>query len=139
MATATNKAGLRFVRFFDEIGIADVPLVGGKNAPLGEMSRELGAEGVNLADGFAVTADAYREFLEEAGLVAEIQATFADLDTQDASNLHERGWRVRQMILAAELPEDLKREIIVAYKRLTLSILELEKNDAASQSTVSFE
>jgi pyruvate, water dikinase len=139
MATATNKAGLRFVRFFDEIGIADVPLVGGKNAPLGEMCRELGAEGVNLADGFAVTADAYREFLEEAGLVAEIQATFADLDTQDASNLHERGRRVRQMILAAELPEDLKREIIVAYKRLTLSILELEKNDAASQSTVSFE
>ncbi len=119
MAATTAKTQLRFVRSFDEIDIQDVPLVGGKNASLGEMCRELGSRGVNLADGFAITADAYREFLKQTGLTDEISSTLAELDTQDASNLRSCGRRVRQAILAAELPDELAREIIVAYHRLS--------------------
>ena len=64
---------LNFIRWFDEIGIGDVPLVGGKNASLGEMYRELGPQGINLAYGFAITAPAYREFLQTTGLDQEIK------------------------------------------------------------------
>ena len=63
-----DTAGSRFIRWFDEIGIEDIPLVGGKNASLGEMYRELTPGGVKVPDGFAVTAEAYRHFLREAGL-----------------------------------------------------------------------
>jgi len=57
---------LRYVRFFEEFGIADVPFVGGKNASLGEMYRNLSAQGVRVPHGFAITADAYRYMLDEA-------------------------------------------------------------------------
>ena len=65
--------GTDFIRWFDEIGIDDVPLVGGKNASLGEMYRELAPRGVNLANGFAITADAYRYFLQTTDLDVKIR------------------------------------------------------------------
>ena len=113
------STALRFVRWFRDLTIDDVPLVGGKNASLGEMSRELGPQGINLADGFAVTADAYRHFLSATGIESQIQQILADLDTGDVSNLQHRGHLVRQAILAAELPEDLRAEIIAAYAQLS--------------------
>jgi len=119
MATATTGTGLQFVRWFDEITIDDVPLVGGKNASLGEMCRELGPQGVNLAGGFAITAGSYRHFLRETGLEDKIQSILAGLDTGDVANLQDRGRRVRHTILAAELPNDLRDEIIVAYEELS--------------------
>ncbi len=110
---------LHFVRWFSEIGIGDVPLVGGKNASLGEMCRELGPRGINLAEGFAITAEAYRYFLKESRVAAQLQSILSDLDTNDVSNLQARGRRARQAILAADLPPDLRLQIIAGYERLS--------------------
>jgi pyruvate,water dikinase len=121
MAGALTSVGLQYIRWFDEIGMGDVPLVGGKNASLGEMYRELRPQGVNLANGFAVTAEAYRYFLQESGLDVKIRELFRGLDTHDVANLQRRGRAVRQAILAASLPEDLQAEIVAAYDELSRS------------------
>lgn len=107
------------VKWFDELGIEDVPSVGGKNASLGEMYRELAAQGVKVPNGFAVTAAAYRLFLEEAKLDAVIRSILHDLDTHDVANLQKRGKQVRQAILGATLPVLLADAITAAYDRLS--------------------
>jgi pyruvate,water dikinase len=108
-------AGGRFVRWFADIGIEQVPLVGGKNASLGEMFRELTPKGVKVPDGFAITAEAYRHFLREARLDERIRDILKGLDSRNVENLRSRGSRARHAILAAELPHDLEAEIIAAY------------------------
>ncbi len=107
-----------FIKWFADITIDDVPLVGGKNASLGEMVRELARKGVKVPDGFAITAEAFRHFIREAGLDERIRATLADLDTHDLVNLSERGQSVRQAILNATLPADLQALIVEAYRQL---------------------
>lgn len=107
-----------FIRWFRDIGIDDVPDVGGKNASLGEMYRELTPEGIRVPDGFAVTATAYRYFLSETGLDRRIADLLADLDVQNIANLQEHGHAVRHAILAAELPQDLQVAIVAAYQEL---------------------
>ena len=107
-----------FIKWFADITIDDVPLVGGKNASLGEMVRELASKGVKVPNGYAVTAEAYRHFIREAGIDKSIRATLADLDTSDMANLSERGQAVRQTILNATIPADLQEEIAAAYKEL---------------------
>jgi pyruvate, water dikinase len=72
-----------YIRWFDEIGIDDIPLVGAENASLGEMCRELTGKGVKVPDGFAITADAYRNVLREASLDEKIKEILSDLDTHD--------------------------------------------------------
>jgi len=121
MKTSTPK----LVRWFEEIGIDDVPTVGGKNASLGEMFRELLPKGVKVPNGFAVTADAYRHFLHSAGVDAKIRAILADLDTGNIENLRHRGRQVRQAIVAASFPDDLERAIVEAYDRLCAESHEL--------------
>src|SRR5690349_16268586 len=111
----------RFVKPFAELGIDDVPIVGGKNASLGEMYRELAAKGVKVPDGFAITAQAYRLFLEQAGIDRQIRDVLRGLDSRDVENLRDRGRRVRQAILGAELPEAVAGEIVAAYDRLSKS------------------
>jgi pyruvate,water dikinase len=108
----------RFIRWFRELGITDVPLVGGKNASLGEMYRELASKGIRIPNGFAVTAAGYRHVLQVGGLAQKLRTILADLDTQDLANLAERGRRVREAILATPLPEDLQHEITAAYSTL---------------------
>jgi pyruvate,water dikinase len=108
----------RFIRWFREINMADVALVGGKNASLGEMCRELVPRGIKVPDGFAVTAEGYRHVLRVGGLAETIHRILADLDTRDLANLAERGRRVREAILATPLPQDLQDEIIQAYASL---------------------
>jgi pyruvate,water dikinase len=88
---------------------------GGKNASLGEMWRELSPKGVRLADGFAVTAQAYHYFLRESGIDRRIRAILADLDTRHLANLQARAREVRHAIVAGELPPDLQEEIVAAY------------------------
>ena len=107
-----------FIKWFADITIADIPLVGGKNASLGEMVRELAGKGVRVPDGFAVTADAFRHFIREAHLDALIRDTLADLDTNDMANLSQRGHAVRQAIRSASLPEDLQEQIAASYRQL---------------------
>jgi len=112
------SAAPKYVRWFSEIGIRDVPLVGGKNASLGEMYRELKESGVKVPNGFAVTADGYRYFLKSAGLDRSIAQILTGLDTSDIENLRSRGRQIREAVLAALLPADLEAEIVAAYAQL---------------------
>ncbi|MBP7777585.1 MAG: phosphoenolpyruvate synthase [Acidobacteria bacterium] len=115
MNTTTSQT---FIKWFADITIADIPIVGGKNASLGEMVRELAAKGVRVPDGFAVTADAFRHFIRQAGLDAFIRTTLADLDTHDMANLSQRGHAVRQAIRSATLPDDLQDQVAASYRQL---------------------
>ena len=119
-ATREPLAGAprRFIKWFADITIEDVPLVGGKNASLGEMYRELTPKGVTVPNGFAITAEAYRHLLREAGLEQKIQQTLADLDTRDVEELRRRGSLIRNLILGAAFPRDLEKEITGAYDSL---------------------
>jgi pyruvate,water dikinase len=95
-----------------------VALVGGKNAPLGELYRELTPGGIRVPNGFAVTADGYRHVLTENKLAPMIRDALAGLDTRDLTQLAERGRWIREAVLAARVPDDLRREIMAAYARL---------------------
>jgi pyruvate, water dikinase len=107
-----------YVQWFENISIEDVPSVGGKNASLGEMYRELADKGVKVPNGFAVTAHGYEHFLEANNLGLMIDKVLSDLDTKDISNLRERGAKVRQLILNADIPKDLASAIVSAYTKL---------------------
>ncbi|MEK7637458.1 MAG: phosphoenolpyruvate synthase [Patescibacteria group bacterium] len=115
MPTSRRK---QLVLWFKDLRNTDVPLVGGKNASLGEMYSLLMPKGVRIPNGFAVTATAYFHFLKTAGIKQEIKKILRDLDTSDMKNLSERGEKVRNTILAAELPPDLKRVIVANYRKL---------------------
>ena len=93
-----------FVLWFEEVGIADLPLVGGKNASLGEMIGQLTPKGVNVPTGFATTAYAYRYFIEKAGLEAKLRQLFSDLDLDDVNNLRKRGKQARAMVMNTPFP-----------------------------------
>lgn len=107
-----------WIRWFDDIGIADVPSVGGKNASLGEMRRALTPQGIRIPDGFATTADAYRAFLSAADLERTIADALGPLDVTDIERLQAAGARVRSAILAAKLPDELMTVITDGYRRL---------------------
>ncbi|CAK8712180.1 phosphoenolpyruvate synthase [Candidatus Electrothrix laxa] len=108
----------KLILWFDEIGIDDVPLVGGKNASLGEMYQHLTGKGVAVPHGFAITAYAYRYLLKEAGIEAEIRQVLSDLDTEDMANLAERGEKCRDIIRNAPFPDTLRDAIIEAYQKM---------------------
>ncbi|MEK7570404.1 MAG: phosphoenolpyruvate synthase [Patescibacteria group bacterium] len=118
MPTAAEKRK-RFILWFDEIGIADVPLVGGKNASLGEMYRELTSKGVKIPNGFAITAYAYQYLLTKAKIQDDIRRILKDLKVDNLKNLYDHGRRVRETILHAEFPPELREEIVQAYRRLS--------------------
>ncbi|MGZ4580149.1 MAG: phosphoenolpyruvate synthase [Nocardioidaceae bacterium] len=108
----------RFIRTFSEIGVGDVPLVGGKNASLGEMYRELSGAGLRVPDGFAITADAYRHLLDQADAWPALHDALGDLDPGDVADLARRAERAREVVYGAGLPADLEAEILQAYRRL---------------------
>ena len=110
---------MRFVRWFSEIGLSDVGLVGGKNASLGEMIRFLAPLGVRVPDGFAITAEGYRHFLRTAGLERPIAELLSGIRRDDVKDLVERSNRIRALITGAELPEDLSTEALAAYRDLS--------------------
>lgn len=109
----------KFIRFFREISIGDIPLVGGKNASLGEMVRSLTSEGIRVPDGFAITAEAYRHFIKTNELEGFIRDTITGLDTGNIQDLASRGRSIREAILKASLPNDLEQEIIGSYHELS--------------------
>ncbi len=108
----------RYVRWFEEIGIDDIPQVGGKNASLGEMYRELSPQGIRVPNGFAVTAEAYRDMLTAAGAWDALHEALDGLDPDDVDDLARRGARARAIVYGAPMPDELKREILDAYHRL---------------------
>ncbi len=107
-----------FILWFDQLRIEDVPLVGGKNASLGEMYVNLTPKGVNVPNGFAITAYAYHYLLDNAGIRQEIRNILSDLDTTNMQNLAERGRKVRELIKNAEFPKELKDTIVESYGHL---------------------
>ena len=108
----------KFILRFDEIWIEDVPYVGGKNASLGEMYRNLVPKWVHIPNGFAITAYAYRYLLKETWADKKIKEILADLDTSNMENLAQRWSRVRSLIRSLEFPEDLTAAIIESYKKM---------------------
>jgi pyruvate,water dikinase len=106
------------ILWLETVGIADVPLVGGKNASLGEMIQHLAAVGIDVPKGFATTAAAYRFFIEETGLDKRLRELFATLDTSDVSQLHAVGTQAREAILRTPLPLALEEAITRAYAEL---------------------
>ncbi|MBN3925324.1 phosphoenolpyruvate synthase [Nostoc sp. NMS4] len=106
------------ILWFDEIGIADIPVVGGKNASLGEMIQQLTPKGINVPTGFATTAYAYRHFIQSAGLEAKLRKLFADLDVEDVKNLRERGKKARSLLIHTPFPVELREAIAAAYHSL---------------------
>ncbi|MFA6096084.1 MAG: phosphoenolpyruvate synthase [Candidatus Paceibacterota bacterium] len=106
------------ILWYKEVTNKDVGLVGGKNASLGEMYQKLTKKNVNIPNGFALSAHAYRHFMKDSGLMEKIREILKDLDTHNMKNLAERGEKVRHTIMAAELPEDLNKDIADAYHEM---------------------
>ncbi len=134
---AAVETALRFVRWFDDIGMEDLPLVGGKNASLGEMHRQLRPQGINLANGFAITAQAYWLFLRENGLDRKISELLQGLDASNVKELQQRGRQVRHAMLASTLPQETEREIVKAYDELTQG--DPDRMDVAVRSSATAE
>lgn len=109
----------KYLKFFEEISLTDIPQVGGKNASLGEMYHHLRPKGVNLPNGVATTSQAYYYFLEQTGLNKRIEEVLNGLDVTNMHELSTRGAKIRAMIVKAKFPKDFEEEIKLAYKELS--------------------
>jgi pyruvate,water dikinase len=119
-----------YVLWFDEVGLDDLPLVGGKNASLGEMRKELTKSGVDVPNGFAVTVNAYHALLDEGfsqdwaeahpqqNVREYIRDILSDLDVENVEMLSERGSRIRRLVHSLEFPREIVAEIVKAYRTL---------------------
>src|SRR5438067_4786895 len=110
---------MRFVRWFAEVGLDDVGLVGGKVASLGEMIRELSPLGIRVPDGFAITAEGYRHFIAQAGLDGTIRELLAGIGPDDVQELVARSAEIRALIAAAAMPQEIASEALAAYRELS--------------------
>ena len=133
--TAKDK---KFIMWFDEIGIEDIPYVGGKNASLGEMYQNLKKKGVKVPYGFAITAYSYRYILEKSGVKEQIKKILKDLDTHNMDQLAEKGQKIRNIIRHEEIPKDLEKEIFDAYDKLC-KIEKIKELDVAVRSSATAE
>lgn len=109
---------MEFVRWFETLGIDDIPLVGGKNASLGEMIGSLKSLGVNVPEGFAVSAEGYRLFIRHNAFESSIKEILSHTDIEDVESLKRCGSTIREMMLQGEMPENLTVEIVDAYREL---------------------
>lgn len=107
-----------YVVWFDQLGMSDVERVGGKNASLGEMISNLSSVGVRVPNGFATTADAFREFISADGLADRIHRELQALDVQDVNALAEAGARIRSWVMDAQFPKALNEAIEAAFSQL---------------------
>ena len=109
----------KHILFFNEISISDIAKVGGKNASLGEMYTQLNPMGINIPNGFAVTANGYRLFRKVNNLEKQLDDLLLSLDSKEYSNLSTIGEKARNLILSAPIPEEICTEIITAFKNLS--------------------
>jgi pyruvate,water dikinase len=107
----------RYVRWFETLNNTEVPLVGGKNASLGEMVRTLKDRGISVPDGFATTALAYWEFLKVNDLSGRIEDLLEEW-RQGAKSLEETGKAIRRLFLRAHFPQEIAAAISIAYHEL---------------------
>ena len=124
-----------YIKWFEEIGIQDVPLVGGKNASLGELYRKLAPRGIHVPNGFAITADAYWELLRQRNLFERIKKLLSRLDARDAASLRQTGSAIRHELAAVSLPDELQCEILAAYHQLSQGTPELVDVAVRSSAT----
>ena len=108
----------KYIRFFNEIGVNDVALVGGKTASLGEMYRKLTPEGVKVPNGFAITAEAYRYILDEGNAWDDLHKALDGINADNMADLANRGKEARAIVYGAPFPDDLSQEILQAYRAL---------------------
>lgn len=106
------------IRWFEDVGLGDVPLVGGKNASLGEMYSNLGSLGVVVPNGFATTVDAFGLFMAESGLAGRVDRRLLEVGADDPAALRDAGEDIRRWVAGAPVPERLVDEIGAAYERL---------------------
>ncbi len=111
-----------YIKRFSEIGIKDIGSVGGKNASLGEMYNSLTDQGIKVPDGFAITAGAFRYFLDANNLNEPLERLSATLDRKNFANLVEVGWEARTLIMQAKIPGDLQKAIVQSYEYLCGSL-----------------
>jgi pyruvate, water dikinase len=109
----------RWIRWFSDVGMADVSVVGGKNASLGEMIRELGLLGIRVPGGYALTADAYRYFLKANDLETPIREAMAGLDRGNVEDLRRISRSIQNSVIGAEFPEEIETEILRCYQELS--------------------
>ena len=118
---ATKKVSLKrnkkHILWFKDISNKDVALVGGKNASLGEMYSELTKKGVNIPNGFAITAEAYRYFISFNELEDDIKKNLTGLKKNSVSDLEKRASKIRSLISSAKMPQDLELKILAAYHK----------------------
>jgi pyruvate,water dikinase len=128
----------KYILWFKEINIKDVPIVGGKNASLGEMYRNLSKKGVNIPNGFAVSAQAYFYFLKKGKIKKTIQEILSQFNPKSIKSLQETGKKIRKLILDTPLPQDLEKNIIKNYKKLC-KIYKQDDLDVAVRSSATAE
>ncbi|MEA1995318.1 MAG: phosphoenolpyruvate synthase [Campylobacterota bacterium] len=109
---------MKYIKWFKEIGIEEVSLVGGKNASLGEMYRNLTPKGVKIPNGFAITAEAYRCVIESSGILQKMKDILANINKDDLKDFAHRGDAIRELVYSSPFPKDLSKEIIDAYQIL---------------------
>ncbi|KKT17690.1 MAG: phosphoenolpyruvate synthase [Candidatus Nealsonbacteria bacterium RIFCSPHIGHO2_01_FULL_43_31] len=108
----------KYILPFEEISSKDVPLVGGKNASLGEMISQLAQKGINVPDGFALTTAAYWRYLKANQIDGKLKEIFADFNPKKIESLQKVGKASRALIMRGKMPDDLKEEISRAYQLL---------------------
>ena len=110
---------MKYIKFFKELNNKDVPLVGGKNASIGEMFQELVPVGIKVPNGFAITSEAYWYLLDSGGIRQKIQDLLEGVDVTEIDVLKTRSKKIRELIFGTPFPEDLRNEIFQAYKILS--------------------
>ncbi|MGE4554751.1 MAG: phosphoenolpyruvate synthase [Candidatus Paceibacterota bacterium] len=129
---------MSYIRWFNQITIKDVPLVGGKNASLGEMYRYLTKKGVNIPNGFALTSEAYFDFLKEAGIKKGIEKILNSFNLRKIEELQLASKKIRNLILKSSLPKKIEKEVVKAYKKLSQEY-QKENIDVAVRSSATAE
>lgn len=111
---------MKYIQWFEDVCMADIAKVGGKNASLGEMIRQLSSQGIRIPSGFAITADAYWYYLEHNQCLDQIKAIMAELtDVADMTVLQNIGSQIREIIARGTMPDDLAQEIKDSYRQLS--------------------
>ncbi len=130
---------MKYIKFFEDINIHDINLVGGKNSSIGEMIKNLSSFGILVPDGFAITSEAYWYYLEYNNLLEKMRNIMSKLETpSDVKTLQSVGEQVRELILKGDFPEELSSEIVKAYHELSKRYKQ-ENCDVAVRSSATAE
>ncbi|MFW6227227.1 MAG: PEP/pyruvate-binding domain-containing protein, partial [Bacteroidota bacterium] len=109
---------MKYTYNFGELDNSNVSTVGGKNASLGEMFRQLSSKGINIPDGFASSADAYREYIQQNEIEEKISNTLSEMDVEDSKSLEKTGKKCRDLIMKGDIPKEIREALEAAWDEL---------------------